>query len=1114
MPKQQRPCPRCGGSDRFYLVAKPRNGSAPFWICNQCRFYEAADPHATTVAEPLRQLSPAEIRQVQQGYAAVAEWCAAYLWSAEGARALEYLRSRGLNDETIRSAKLGYHPNTPDGGAGPDLWRNEPTAYAGAVLGGMFGPQGRPKQILRGAITIPYYAGRVCTLIRGRKLDGQGAKYLSPAGVSLYAGDTPTLYNHNALAGQDTVLLTEGEFKALLPWQHGLAAVAQPGVSYFPASFHNMLANKTVIVCYDAETRRDPFQLSPGERGTLATVAKLTGIDLQEQIAELTQALAELQGKKQQHQHADDGSHLAHIDAIQSRLTVLRARLDEIRDLRIRVRVLRLPKSSQEQKIDLDGFIQRSGVDALRQRIEHAPDGRIWYAAHNGGGYRYHNGGMVNGQEIANYQARIVETIYMCDGQDTSAIQRLALQTPSGQRLTIDIPADEWADDKRARQAVRVGLREGTFDDDPREVLRAIRLLSNHGDAPPTRMVYTATGWEQINGVWHFLTSDGAINSSGITTNVRAEIDTEAPGNHYALCGVGDAAEGARAWLRFLRGEVCPQPLAMVLAAQAVLPLIHRFAGNAARSMTWIYHQSGSLKTALVRASILALYGPAFTAVRADGAPITKWDATGTALGLVVYYFRDLPVLVDDYKQGIIAPDQFKRFLHNYSEGTGRSRATKHLGLERTRQARCIVFSTAEDIPVGDTGIQARLLSMELRPDAVNTDALSELQRAGAGGHLAAFWRGLIQELAQTLDNRNETGMREILTRLIAEDDSQLEGHKRAVGTLRQNRMAWLVLSRWLQRAGYISAAEAHQFDQAHLETRSLLASVLEARQQENRPSKIFLAILTELITSGELVIERRGMPCPRCGHELTRSSDGWFCTGVVGDRELPCTYHLRADRIIGFRCEDGIGIFANRAFQAVSRVRNDQRQPFAYSSTAIWQQLDADGALVATDRKRGKPVVTRRNPAMIGPDGRGVPTSVLLLHPDSLPIDGVESELESRVQNSRSRRSKIFSGDLAQHDEESLDRQAVDPSRSKSIQVDPNTALAPAPTHMLDRPDRLGSTQVDPNFMAATSHESTMDRLDRQFLDLHDESSKNTYLARRKLGGPLPPGSYEIVEE
>jgi hypothetical protein len=1077
------PCPRCGGKDRFFLVARPRNGAPSFWLCNQCRYSESADPLAPTHTLN-KALTPDERHKVYLAYAATAEWCATYLWTPDGKRAMDYLHARGFCDETIHKARLGYHPDIAMGGVGDMLWHRDRDIYDAARLGGLLGPQARPKSVLRGTITLPYYSNHRCVMLRSRRLTaGDGPKYLSPAGVALYAGGTPTLYLADQLSDtHTTVVLTEGEFKALLPWQHDIAAVAQPGGGYLPDSFIAALDNRTVVVAYDVEQRSDTFVVSPGEQFTLRTVGRLTGITISERIDELTKILTRAKDVKSD---ADaQAAALINFTAIENQLRELREQLDSLRQRKIRVKVLRLPRSADEVKVDLDGFLLRYGADALRQMIDQAEEGARWYAAHHGAGYRFEHGGMANGQVVANYQARITETIYRSDGLAVTALQRIALLTPSGRRTWCEISDEDWADDRKARQSIRVGLREGTFDDDSRQVLRAIRLLSNQGDPPVERRVFTCTGWEIIAGRWHFLAPDGAIASSGIATTIRAEIDPDATGNHYALCGAGSAAEGASAWRRFLRGEVCPQPLALILAAQAALPVLHRFIGNAARPMTWLYHQTGALKTSLTRAGVMALYGPGFTAERADGAPVPKWDATSVGLGLLVFYYRDMALLIDDYKAGMIHPEQFKRFLHNYSEGTGRTRGTKTQTVDRQRPARCIVFATAEDIPGGDPGMQARLLSMPVEPGSVQTDALSALQRAGAEGHLAAFWREFIQAIALHLDTRNEAAFRTELQALIHQDDEGLPGHRRAAGSLRQNRLAWLYLSRWLAQAGYLSPSEARQLDAAHLDARGLLASSLDVHQRDSRPATIFLSVLGEIIASGELVIERPEMLCPRCKSTLYRTSDGWYCNGIIGDREIPCNYHLAATRIIGFVCEDGIGIAAERAFREVSRVRNDQRQPFAYSSTAIWQQLQADGQLVQINEKTGRPTVTRRNPAWRMPDGKGKASTVLLLRPDAINLfdEGFDMQSDSSHESMRSMRSLTSQATLSHQDAKPATDEHAIPCDPKPFACDPKLTDT-SESELGIAWDRTGSHACDPKISAAERTETGQDRMDRMNL-------------------------------
>src|SRR5262249_15134898 len=75
------------------------------------------------------------------------------LWASEGAKALDYLRGRGLTDATIRSARLGYHRAQ---------W-----------------PRG---------IVVPWLDGDQLMLVKVRQPDGKRPKY-----VELYR-DAPLLY--------------------------------------------------------------------------------------------------------------------------------------------------------------------------------------------------------------------------------------------------------------------------------------------------------------------------------------------------------------------------------------------------------------------------------------------------------------------------------------------------------------------------------------------------------------------------------------------------------------------------------------------------------------------------------------------------------------------------------------------------------------------------------------------------------------------------------------------------------------------------------------------------------------------------------------------------------
>jgi hypothetical protein len=984
-----RPCPVCGGADRFAYIANPRSGGTPFWWCRQCRHVEGSGD-TPLPPQVQRKLNADELRAAQLGYAAVAEWCAAQLWTPAGAAALEFLRRRGLSDATIANAKLGYHTDEYRGGVGPVIWHTNRDAYWGAKLGGLLGPQGEPRSLLRGSITIPYYHQGVCTLLRTRRLTGG---YFSPAGVGLYAGGTPTLYNIDSIADVklgDPVVLTEGEIKALASAQAGIPAVAQPGIGFLPTAYLNQLRRRKVVLGYDVEKRKDPFQLSPGESYTMRHIRNILGIDLQEQISKAAGLIKKLHAALRGAGDDDKAEISAQIELLNAQIRSLNSEIEARKQYGIALHVLRLPRPHDYDKIDIDAYLLTSTAEHYRELVKAAPKADEWYARRDGGGFDTKHGGIwIHGEQVANYQAIVAETMHIVDEIEAGSRHRLALITPSGQRREALISGEDWADDKSARKALRTALLEGTFDDDPRYVLKAIRMLSSKGDGPTERHIYAATGWEQIDGHWHYLAKDGAITANGINTKIRCEIDEGASGNHYALCGEGDAALGAATYLKWLKGYYCPQPLALMLAAHATLPLIHRFGRNSARPMVWLYHQSGALKTALTRAGCMALYGPKFTAERADGEPVAKWDGTSVGLSLQAYYYRDIPLLIDDYKPGVIAPEVFKRFLHNYSESTNRTKGTQFNTIAKQRPARTVIFSTAEDVPsTGDAGIDGRIIAMEMAREQINDERLAELQRIGAAGHLVAFWRTFIRDLAAALDH-SVTGVEEQLQQMLKADDAALPGHRRTVGALRQNRMAWLLLSQWMVQAGHLSAAEKSVLDEAHLNARNLLAAQQSNRQNENRPGSIFIDVLRELIDSGELVIERAAMKCPRCQSDMHPHDQGWFCTGSA---TLSCQYHIPAARIIGFECEDGIGLYSNRAYTEVVEYRGRQRQPFLFTAQAIWQQIDADGLIVQRDKDRYQ--TTRRNPTRATSDGWGKPSKVLLVKKSAFFTEKSESHI------------------------------------------------------------------------------------------------------------------------
>lgn len=944
----RQPCTSCGKLGRLKIIRHKSKrgpfGPAPFLHCYACGSNAPIEAESVPDTEPI----PAETRRnIYALYTEITKHCHALLYSDAGRDMLHYLYKRGFTDATIQTLELGFSPNRYIPG-NVEAWIAARGDQLTAEWAGLTSVSGRQKSILNDTIIIPYHDGtntgkREVVTLRARKLDPHApVKYLSPSGTP-YAGGRRALYLIDELNRVDSntkrVMLTEGEFKAasaLQAWRTGLLdrpAVAIAGVGMLHADMIQQLTDCEVTIILDTEQRRDPFVLSAGEDWTIRNGNKLTGIDKRLEAQRLEHELSKAKG-------LDEDTRAER----QQEIEQLYAYANEIAKLNIRVKVARLPRDPDVEKVDLDGFLLEHGPAALQKILDAAHPFRQWYERRGACDYYYQNGTTRkrgNHETLANYQAIITEDQTIDNGETQISAHQIVMLAPSGRRTTAKIDGDAWADQRKAMQALRAAIGEGSADDLGTETLKAIKHLSARGDGPARRTVYTATGWQQLGTRWAYLMPDGAIYADRIDLGVCAELDA-ATGNHYALCCNGSAQQGAQAFLALLRGVVCTQDLGLLLSATAALPLVHRFTKLPDRPMLWLYGESGNGKTSLARA-VASLYGPAFTGTRGGGGALIKWDSTPAGLEQHLFIVRDGLQLVDDYKQATSKSITLATLLHNYSEGTSRTRARvggvgRNVKADKGYAARCIVIATGEDRPVADPGVLARLIIKHITPNTINLDALAEMQTAGERGDLAVFWRGFVQWIAARLDQR--AGLDQFKTYIsdrIMRDDQALPSHKRTVGALRQLRAAFLLLLDWMLEAGYIDASEHDQLNNAFLEARATLAAVQAAQQHDERPSTLFLSYLIERISTGELLIEDQD--------------------------QQPIDSPALADRVIGFMHHGDIALYPDKAYTLFQDARRRAGMVMHYSKAALFDYLRGDNVLAQRDERHNKntAVVKRR---------------------------------------------------------------------------------------------------------------------------------------------------------
>jgi len=186
------------------------------------------------------------------------------LWTPEGAKALAYLRGRGLNDETIKAARLGVTPGVMI-----------PTR------------EGDRSWSVRG-ITIPWFDRDRLTLVKFRRPPGSEPKYVEGF------RDRPRVYpTFDAIEPGRPLVICEGELDALLLAQAlgDLAVVVTLGSASTrpnPSTLGVMLAAAPWFIATDADEAGDKAASGWPARATRVrppkgkdwTEAAQAGIDL------------------------------------------------------------------------------------------------------------------------------------------------------------------------------------------------------------------------------------------------------------------------------------------------------------------------------------------------------------------------------------------------------------------------------------------------------------------------------------------------------------------------------------------------------------------------------------------------------------------------------------------------------------------------------------------------------------------------------------------------------------------------------------------------------------------------------------------------------------------
>jgi DNA primase len=249
---------------------------------------------------------PSEREAFTRANATAAEFYSHVLWNTpDGEIARNYLKSRGITENTARTFALGFAPSRPANLAASLQKRG--LVEAGVRLGLIKRDQGgAPYDMFRARLMFPIRdtQGRVIAF-GGRVLDDRLPKYINSTESPLYS-KARALYgvyeSRTAIMKADRAILVEGYFDAIVLWQAGFGeAVASLGTSLTVDQLRLLSRySRNIIACFDGDSAGHKASLRALEvflqAGLLARGAFIpSGFDPDTLVRERgAQALAEL----------------------------------------------------------------------------------------------------------------------------------------------------------------------------------------------------------------------------------------------------------------------------------------------------------------------------------------------------------------------------------------------------------------------------------------------------------------------------------------------------------------------------------------------------------------------------------------------------------------------------------------------------------------------------------------------------------------------------------------------------------------------------------------------------------------------------------------------------
>lgn len=440
---------------------------------------------------------------------------------------------------------------------------------------------------------------------------------------------------------------------------------------------------------------------------------------------------------------------------------------------------------------------------------------------------------------------------------------------------------------------------------------------------------YTHTGWRRIGGQWAYLHEGGAIGGGEVTVALgnglgRYRLDGE------GLTGFADIApEDAVAASYLLTGCMARHIAVPLLACVYLAPLREALdqAGYAPSFSLFLVGETGSGKSTAA-ALALAHYGQ-FTA---RSLPASFHD-TSNYIQKKAFLLKDMLMVVDDYHPTTSLQERRRmeataqHLSRAFGDNAQRGRMNSDTTLREVTPPRCLAVISGEDMPdIGASGTARYHVVHVDMGDMPKDEGLTAVQELAQRGYLQRAMQGYIHWLLPQMDTLPEA-LGERFKALRARAQQEVRGHDRAPEAVAHLMLGYEHMLRYMAAAGLMDEeAGARALDDAWRVIASNTRQQADAAREE-RPTRVFLEVLRELLATGRATVRTLGKP--------GKDGDGF------GNPQA----------MVGYADSDNYYLLPDVTYTMVARHTREQGHEFPLSLRRLYKQMRQDGLLVPGDK-------------------------------------------------------------------------------------------------------------------------------------------------------------------